>query len=332
MTLFDITYQTSGVDGKPVAASGIVMVPPTNRTESFPMISVQHGTIFDRNVAPSYKEKCGEAQAWYSEVASKGYIIVMADYIGLGKAGTTYHPYFHAQTEATCTRDMIRAARNLLNDEGVSVSDKLFLTGYSQGGNVTAALQRLLEEDHQEEFSITASAIMAAPFNLEMLWDFQVETPNPISSVTNGLVIRCYNEMYDIGNSLSDFLISPYDTLIPALLDFEHNEDSVIQTLSAPPRQMFHPQFLDEVKSGTHAFAEKMRLNEVYQWSPQAPTIIVYSEADEAIPYAMEIMAFNKMKELNGNVDTVCTGNTLNHMDGFPVAMMVAKEFFDTLK
>jgi len=86
------------------------------------------------------------------------------------------------------------------------------------------------------------------------------------------------------------------------------------------------------VKAGKHLFAEKMRLNEVYRWSPQTPTIIVYSQADEVVPFAMEIMAFNKMKELNGNVDTVCTGNTLNHMDGFPIAMLTAKAFFDTFK
>jgi len=332
VTVYEVQYQTPGVDGNSVTASGIVMIPPTNWTESFPLISVQHGTIFDRNVAPSYGEKCGEAQAWYSKVASNGYIVVMADYIGLGKAGTTYHPYFHAQTEATSTRDMIRAARQLCADKGVGINDKLFLAGYSQGGNVTAALQRLLERDHPEEFKITASAIMAAPFDLEMLWDFQVETPNPISSVVTGLMIRCYYEIYDIGDTYADFLVEPYDSLIPQLLDFEHNEDSVTQALSNPPKDMFHSQFLDEVKSGSNVFAEKIKINEVYDWSPQAPTIIVYSQADEVIPYVMEIMAYNWMKGLGGNVDTISTGNTLNHMDGFPVAMMVAKEFFDTFK
>jgi len=70
VTVYEVTYQTPGVDGTMVAASGIVMIPPTNWTESFPLISVQHGTIFDRNIAPSYGEKCGEAQAWYSEVAN----------------------------------------------------------------------------------------------------------------------------------------------------------------------------------------------------------------------------------------------------------------------
>lgn len=332
VTIYEVQYQTPGVDGSMVTASGIVMVPPTNWTESFPLISVQHGTIFDRNVAPSYGEKCGEAQAWYSEVVSNGYIVVMADYIGLGQAGITYHPYFHAQTEATSTRDMIRAARQLCTEKGVGINDKLFLAGYSQGGNVTAALQRLLERDYPQEFKITASAIMAAPFDLEMLWDFQVETPNPISSVVNGLMIRCYKEIYDIGDSYSDFLVEPYDSLIPQLMDFEHNEDSVTQALSSPPKDIFYSQFLDEVKAGTNIFAEKIRINEVYDWSPQAPTIIVYSQADEVIPFAMELMAYNHMKELGGNVDTISTGNTLNHMDGFPVAMIVAKEFFDTFK
>jgi len=130
------------------------------------------------------------------EVAAKGYVVVMADYIGLGKAGTTLHPYFHTQTEATSTRDMIRAARTFCADNGILLNDKLFLAGYSQGGHVTASLQRLLEQDHPDEFHITASAIMAAPLDLTILFEHHVTTPNAISPALTSLMANTFNWIY----------------------------------------------------------------------------------------------------------------------------------------
>ncbi len=49
--VYELTYQTPGVDGSMLTASGIVMVPPTGNGP-FPLLSAQHGTIFDRHVAP----------------------------------------------------------------------------------------------------------------------------------------------------------------------------------------------------------------------------------------------------------------------------------------
>jgi hypothetical protein len=131
-----------------VTASGVLFVPPAGNGP-FPLLSCQHGTLFSRKVAPSYTDSCPEAQAWLSEFAAKGYVVVMADYIGLGKAGTSRHPYFHAETEATAARDMIRAARKFCEDQGILLGSKLFLASYIQGGHVTASLQRLIQNDNQ---------------------------------------------------------------------------------------------------------------------------------------------------------------------------------------
>lgn len=67
--VYDITYQTPGVDGTMMTASGIIMIPPAGNGP-FPLLSAQHGTIFDRHVAPTYLDSCQEAQAWLMEVAA----------------------------------------------------------------------------------------------------------------------------------------------------------------------------------------------------------------------------------------------------------------------
>jgi len=324
----ELTYQTPGVDGTMVTASGLLMIPPEGNGP-FPLISCQHGTIFNRNVAPTCLESCAEAQAWMVEVAAKGYVVVMADYIGLGKAGVTPHPYFHSITEATSARDMIRAARVFCDSTGIVLNNKLFLVGYSQGGHVTAALQRLLEKEHADEFKITASAIMAAPFDLTMLWDHHVTSPNQISSAVTSLMFKTYFDIYKFGISYSDFLQKPYDSLVPVLLDYTHPEDVVIRELKDPPVKIFKAQFLTEVKKGTHPFATCLQVNEVYNWSPKSPTMLIFSRGDEVVPFAIENKAFARWKELGGNVDSTVLGQNFNHSDGFLPALQTAKAWFD---
>ncbi|MBE0647520.1 MAG: prolyl oligopeptidase family serine peptidase [Bacteroidales bacterium] len=329
--VFDITYQTPGVDGTMLTASGIIMIPPAGNGP-FPLLSAQHGTIFDRHVAPSYLDSCIEAQAWLMEVAAKGYVVVMADYIGLGKEGTTLHPYFHTQTEATATRDMIRAAREFCTAQGFLLDDRLFLVGYSQGGHVTASLQRLLEQDHPDEFRITASAIMAAPLDLTMLFEHHVTTPNAISPALTSLISNTFNWIYTLVPDPIEIFQPPYDTLVPVLLDFNHPEATVIQTLNTPPVNIFQPQFLETVSAGTNPFNAALDANQAFDWSPKAPTILVYSMADEVIPFAIGEKAYATMLDLGGNVDTINTGNIYNHGDGFLPALMKAKEWFDTFE
>lgn len=256
----------------------------------------------------------------------------MADYIGLGQAGTTLHPYFHTQTEATATRDMLRAAREFCADEGILLNDKLFLVGYSQGGHVTASLQRLFEEENATEFPVTASAIMAAPLDLRMLFNHHVTKPNTVSSAVTSLMANTFNWIYTFNPDPAAIFQTPYDTMVPVLLDFNHPEAMVIQTLNNPPSTIFQPQFLAEVAAGTHPFSTAMDTNQVFDWSPQSPTILVYSMADEVVPFAIEEKAYTRMLDLGGNVDTVNTGNIYNHADGFLPALMKAKEWFDTFE
>ncbi len=329
--VFELMYQTTGPDGQAVNASGVLFIPPCGHGP-FPLLSCQHGTIFSRKVAPSYLDSCPEAQAWLSEFATKGYVVVMADYIGLGKAGNTLHPYFHALTEAIAARDMIRAARQFCEDHNILLGDKLFLAGYSQGGHVTAALQRLIQSSHSAEFSITASAIMAAPLNLSMLFRHHINTPCEISSALTSLMVTTFNWIYEISPGYHEFFVKPYDSVVPALLDFGHPEAEVIAALNLPPTQVFQPAFLAGVQAGSHPFNMAMEENEVYNWCPAVPTLLVFSMADEVIPCAIEDMVYARWIELGGDVDSVNLGNIHNHSDGFMPALMRAREWFGTFQ
>ena len=91
-----IEYTTTGADGNPVTASGVVAMP--GGTVSYDhLLSIQHGTL-DMEEAPS-------KQLFYYEMMPvvSGHVVVMADYLGYGSSQTPdrQHPYLHARLTGT---------------------------------------------------------------------------------------------------------------------------------------------------------------------------------------------------------------------------------------
>lgn len=130
-----ITYNTTGVDGSKVIASGIVaMCANTKSYEN--LLSIQHSTL-DMEEAPSISLLNYEIVP-----VLKKRVVVMADYLGYGasQTPTRQHPYLHIASTGTACADMIEAAREYLRSKEIKEnSDKVELMGYSQGGASTVA-------------------------------------------------------------------------------------------------------------------------------------------------------------------------------------------------
>ena len=62
--------------------------------------------------------------------------------------------------------DSIRAARAAAFGQGVALSGKVMLTGYSQGGHSSMAAHRAIERDNAGEINVVAGAHLAGPYNL----------------------------------------------------------------------------------------------------------------------------------------------------------------------
>src|ERR1017187_3652768 len=59
-----------------------------------------------------------------------------------------------------------RAAKNYCASNSIGLNGQLFLAGYSQGGDTVMALDRDLERYYTNEFTVTACAPMAGPYDL----------------------------------------------------------------------------------------------------------------------------------------------------------------------
>lgn len=159
-----VTYKTVDVNGAESTASGALVV-PTGTTASLPLLSYQHGTTTQKSDVPSSSSDA-VSQAVILLYASQGYMVSAADYLGLGQSSLPYHPFVHADSEASATLDMLRATRKEAQTLNVPLNNQLFLVGHSEGGHATMALHRVIEQQNGGEFTVTASAPAAGPYDL----------------------------------------------------------------------------------------------------------------------------------------------------------------------
>ena len=160
-----LNYYTLGVTGEQANASGVMLVPAGACTSTAALVAYAKGTDVQkpRTLASPTDSETFLLAAMY---AAQGYAVVATDYLGFAKSTYSYHPYLHADSEASTVVDSIRAARNAATTVGASLSGKVMLTGYSQGGHSSMAAHRAIERDNATEINVVAGAHLAGPYNL----------------------------------------------------------------------------------------------------------------------------------------------------------------------
>ncbi|MEH0071109.1 alpha/beta hydrolase [Pannonibacter sp. Pt2-lr] len=124
-------------------------------------MSYQHGTVYLKQQVPSYPDQSPETQLMIAQFAGQGYLLIGADYFGLGDSPET-EGYMVKASHQQATYDMLIASRSVLNAMKLEDS-KLFLAGWSQGGYVTMAMVQKLE---QAGVPVTAAATASAPIDI----------------------------------------------------------------------------------------------------------------------------------------------------------------------
>ena len=142
VTTWRLTYTTVDGEGREVTASALAAVPVKPAGQASPVMSWQHGTLFEDRRVPSNNAPLEEPAVL---LASLGYITVAADYVGYGASKGTPHPYLMSGPTASAVVDLLTAARQWRAANGVRDNGQLFMAGYSEGGYATMAALRAME-------------------------------------------------------------------------------------------------------------------------------------------------------------------------------------------
>lgn len=294
-----LNYNTVGARGNDFTNASGVMLVPGGAACAAPAALVAYAKGTDvqkpRTLANPQDTETFLLAAMY---AAQGYAVVATDYLGYAKSQYSFHPYLHADSEATSVIDAVRAARNAAGTVGASLSGKVMFTGYSQGGHASMAAQRAAERDYGTEFNVVAGAHLAGPYNLsgslklpDAIAGFQFFVPFLVTSWQ-----KVYGTVYtDVKTAFK----APYSGYIENLLPNPTlNYTTLVTSGSLPggpgvtPNQardaMFQADFLAGARtSDTHPLAVAARKNDLLGWTPKARVLLCGGAGDPTVPPAV---------------------------------------------
>lgn len=326
--IYKIEYETLDHLGNATIASGALSI-PLNSSFAFPMISFQHGTVIERTaVASEYGFDIISMM-----LTGSGYIGLQPDYLGLG-VSEIFHPYHVAEPYANSIMDMIRASRQFLEENGIPFNDQLFITGYSEGGYATLAVQKWMELYHMEEFPIVASAPCAGAYDLSgvMADLFMAETPYDQPFYLPYSVFA-YNESYQIYEDINVVLVPEYQDTLFNMFDGNHNAGQINSFMPSVPLNIFQDEFVNDFSDDPdHPLRIKLAENDLYDWVPQTDTRLYHSLEDELVPYENSEVAYNAFIEGGAENVELITVDTGSHAGAAPFIILAVFEWFESMK
>ncbi|MCF7668977.1 MAG: lipase family protein [Verrucomicrobia bacterium] len=326
-----IVYETIDANGDKTTATGAIAI-PQGLSDSAPMVGYQHGTVFRTNNVPS----SGDGLDYMIGVGfgSLGYIAAIPDYLGLG-GSDGLHPYLHAKSEATAAIDMLRAARQLVQDSGDSWNSELFLAGYSQGGQATMAVHREIETYHSNEFNIVASAPMAGPYDMSgTMYDVIMSDQEYVSPSYLPYTLFSYQDVYGIYDDITNALKSPYSSTLPPLFDGTHSGGDIDDEMPGVPKEIFNPEYLSALETNPeHPLRQALADNDLYNWVPQAPMHLYHCAGDDTVPYANSQVAYDSFIAAGAeDVELIDPMPSAGHAEGTVPCASATLLWFESLR
>ena len=337
--MYKMVYNTVDASGQPTIASGAFLAPSNTPCTDFPMLVYHHGTSLRKIDVPS--NDVGETLIG-RVFGAGGYFVLMPDYIGMGES-PGLHPYCHGESEATATRDMIRAAREFIADSLNMIDNgELFLTGYSQGGHAAMAAHKYIEENNLlGEFNVLGSAPCSGPYEMSGAMADTILSPYPYSNPGYLVyLLSAYQMVYgNLYNSYAQVLNSPYDTIVPPFFDGNNTTldmgtlnnllSGYIDTLMV---DTVVANFSNSMSTYNHPLWTALLDNDNHDWTPQRPIRMYYCTGDEQVTFQNAIAAEATMQANGANDVQAVNMGAGNHNDCVLPALTTAYLWFDGLR
>ena len=334
VNVYSITYNTSFL-GEDVIASGLVIIP--SEPGDYPVLTFQNGTNTLHSDAPTV-DPDNQYYQMLQGVASTGYVVIIADYLGFGASENMDHPYLHKESTVQTVIDMLYAVTEFDDDvaKDITISSDCFLMGYSQGGWATLALLDAMEHDYSSDFTVRAACCGAGPYDLNYFNDHVLGLTQYPMPIFLGYIANAYSE-YDIyTNSLSDLFNEPYASRIPGLYDGEHSSDQINDQLTTSISGLFTAAYISGYNTAPEYASVRNALDEnsIEAWNTSIPLLFLHGTADSYVMPEISEMMHTAMIDAGSNPLTCLYVPMpgLDHTDGIIPAGFAGVEFFKTYR
>lgn len=302
--LYRVTYYTS-YKGKSIPVSGVVAIPKTDKAVA--TVSFHHGTIAGNREAPSQLENNDPELILANALASMGFMVVVPDLIGFGASNEIMHPYYVADLTSGAIMDNIIASGKLASELGVSLNNRLYLAGYSQGGYATMVAHKYLEEEGLSGYELQASFPASGGYDIKGMQEYFFSQETYDQPFFIAYVAQAYKVSYDWEEGLDLFFKEPYASVIPGLFSGDLIGADINEQLTDNIVDLLNPSFLEHQPTDpdyikvNEAFAENSPIN----WVPEVPVYMYHGDADITVPYQNSVDVYNGFMDQGASPDIV---------------------------
>ena len=329
--LYRVTYSSVVPErgNKPIVATGLIAVPDIAGT-SFPLVSYQHGTVYEKTQVPSFPDQSPETQLMLAQFAGQGYIVIGADYFGMGSSKEP-EGYMVKASHQQATFDMLMASRAVLADLKLT-STKLFIAGWSQGGFVTMAF---LEKLESSGVKVDSAATASAPVDIFVALNGFLNFPrkNDADWVNSLFILSSFSfeNYYGVPGLARSLIAAPYYELARKAYERQPFNPADVPT---DLHKLLNKDYFDAQYFAESAYGKLVAQTTAYRWIIRSPVRNYYGEADEAISTGLGRLAMTYQQAIgNGNqqIEAVSTGQT-SHRGTYATAVPHWKTWFDGIK
>ena len=327
--LYRVTYPSVIPErgNKPTLASGLIAIPETGN-KAMPMVSYQHGTVYKKQDVPSFPDNSMETQLMIAQFAGQGYVVIAADYFGMGTSPEFNSFIVKASGQQACL-DMYYAALAVLAREQIEITD-FFIAGWSQGGLITLAF---LEKLESLASPVRAASTASAPSDTFVTLSAFLDFPRAIDAkwLNTIFILSSFSlEHYYRVDGLAQALINPQ--YYEAARRLYRREAVTADEIPTDLRKLIRAEYFDPQYFAESAFGKLLKETQAYRWVIKTPLRTYYGEVDEAIPTGLGKLPMLYQQSFgNTKVEALSAGAKADHRGTYAVAVAEQKKWFDAL-
>ncbi|WP_189960893.1 alpha/beta hydrolase [Streptomyces violascens] len=328
---YRVTYRTLTPQGALTTATGLFVLPLDGRHGRVDLVADMHGTMVDRDYAPSVGEDYGRLSPYLH--ASAGRAVAAPDYLGLGR-GPGRHPYMDTASSVSAALDMLRATRTAARELGRPLSGDVYGTGFSQGGQVAMALGKALGQGADAHFRLKALAPVSGPYDLAgqevpALFDGRVNDTSGVLYMSYWLTAQ--NRLHPLYRSTGEAFRAPYDRVVDGLLDGSHTEEEILGALPGNVKDLLTPGFYQRLQHPRGALLAAMRDNDhTCDWKPAVPVRLYTATGDTDVPIANTLSCVRQLAA-HGKKAPVVDQGAVDHNGAFKKSGPQIVRLFDSV-
>ena len=273
------SYPSIQPNGDTLLLSGTIILPYSRELKG--IILACHYTIGSNHEAPS---RCCPFESIFT---TKGYAVVMADYVGFGVSADRTHPYLYWQSAAKATIDLLNYVPDILTYYGYVSPREIITYGYSEGGPVSLGVAQMVEQT-LPDWTLNAVYAGAGPYDVAMTYDICVEQDSVGIPCAIPMLIMGTSAGYHLNLKKEDFFQEPLLTHYEEWVESKRYTVNEIGALLQSNRlsQVMTASGRDKTQPETARFYHAMQQSAILGYLPDCQVYLFHSTEDDMVPFA----------------------------------------------